>query len=279
MSKYYDFNRAQGKPIVNLICATGFPPQTYKRVLTPLFDKYHVISIQLRPFWSDQSVHNAPELLKHWSQFADDLLIELDQLTNEPIINIGHSIGGVVSIYAAIKCPERFSRLVLIEPTMLSPFHLAGLSVAKATGRLPRVADSALRRRVFWNSKQEMLAYFQNKPLFKRWPQDVLQAYVEGMGVTEQDGTVRLAWSPQWEARIFRTMPSDIWQYPRRIKHDFILIRGALSTEFGAAISARLFKLLRIGQPTRIVVVPDAGHLVPQEKPDEVGRLIADFLR
>src|SRR4051812_22540794 len=158
MIKFHDFNRAQGKPtdnkpIVHLTYANGFPPETYERALLPLFDKYHVISIQLRPLWDKPT---PADQLKHWSQFSDDILAALDEITDQPIINIGHSFGGMATIYAALKYPERFSKLVLIEPTMLSPFILAMLWFIKHTQKTPRVAlvEGALRRRTIWENKQ-----------------------------------------------------------------------------------------------------------------------------
>src|SRR5260370_39700097 len=70
LMKLHEFNQAPGKPIVNLAYANGFPPETYKFMLEPLFDRYRVVSIQERPLWGDR----APESIQQWSQLADDLL-------------------------------------------------------------------------------------------------------------------------------------------------------------------------------------------------------------
>src|SRR5262245_7441002 len=99
--KYHDFNENVGKPIVNLAYANGFPPETYKYMLQPLFADFHVVSIQARPLWGDCP----PESLTSWHQFGDDLLAGLDALTDQPIIGIGHSFGAIYTLYAAIKRP------------------------------------------------------------------------------------------------------------------------------------------------------------------------------
>src|SRR5260221_7697252 len=118
--KLYDFNleNALDKPLVNLAYANGFPPQIYQAALEPLLNDYHVISLHARPLWGDSAP--APESLTSWEQLGDDLLAALEEFTDQPVIGIGHSVGGVATMIAAVKRPDRFSRLVLIEPTLLS---------------------------------------------------------------------------------------------------------------------------------------------------------------
>src|SRR3954469_17006265 len=115
--KLYEFNAGSDRLLVNLAYANGFLPQTYTRALQPLFDHYNVISAHARPMWDDCP----PESLKSWSQLGDDLLQALERLTDRPVVGIGHSFGGVVTLYAALKQPERFSHLVVIDPVMLPP--------------------------------------------------------------------------------------------------------------------------------------------------------------
>src|SRR5258708_5060336 len=108
--EFHNFNGSSG-PLVHLACANGFPAQTYTRALEPLFKNFHVVSANVRALWADCP----PESLTHWSQLGDDILRALDQITDQPVIGIGHSVGAVATMYAAIKCPERFSRLVLVD--------------------------------------------------------------------------------------------------------------------------------------------------------------------
>jgi pimeloyl-ACP methyl ester carboxylesterase len=270
---HYTFNSAPGKPIINLSYANGFPPETYARALQPLFKDYQVQSIHLRPLQGDTE----PESLKRWTQFGDDLLEGLDELTDQPVIGIGHSVGAVATMYAAIMHPERFSKLVLIEPTMLSPILLLMLQIVRMSGLNPRVGriEGALRRRRNWESKQAAFDNFKEKRLFQRWPEDVLWSYVESMTAPDQSGGVSLTWSPEWEAQIYRTLPTGVWSLPRKLKTPTLVIRGDLTETF-TATSARIFKVLRPN--TQMAIIKGAGHLIPQEKPDEVGKLIAEYL-
>jgi pimeloyl-ACP methyl ester carboxylesterase len=271
--KRYDFNTAPGKPIVNLSYANGFPPETYIHALQPLFDRYQVSSVHLRPLQGD----SAPESLKRWSQLGEDLLAGLVELTDQPVVGIGHSVGGIATMHAAIKRPERFSKLVLIEPTMLSPMLLFMLQILRMSPRKPRIGliEGALRRKRNWDSKQAAFDNFREKRLFKRWPEDVLWAYVESMTAPDPQGGVSLTWSPEWEAQIYRTLPTGVWSLPLRLKPPTLVIHADQTDTF-TPTSARLFKLLR--PSTHMALVKSAGHLIPQEKPDEIGRIVADFL-
>ncbi|MEP7289488.1 MAG: alpha/beta hydrolase [Chloroflexota bacterium] len=271
--KHFEFNSALGKPLVNLAYANGFPPETYTRALQPLFERYHVVSIPARPLWGDCE----PESLQSWSQLGDDLLAGLDEITDQPVVGIGHSVGGIATLYAAIKRPERFSRLILIDPTMVSPLGLIPFWIAKLLGREPRseLAERTLRRRRTWQSTQAAYDYFRSKPLFTRWPDDMIHAYAESITTPSTDGSVQLRWSPEWEAQIYRTVPTDVWRLPRQIKQPTMVIHGELSDMFsrGSAITFRALK------PDVVTFsVPNAGHLVPQEQPEQIGRLLGNFL-
>ncbi len=271
--KIYEFNDGSDRPLVNLAYANGFLPQTYTRALQPLFDHYHVVSALDRAMWDDCP----PESVTSWSQFGDDLLAALDSLTDRPLIGIGHSFGGVATLYAAIKRPERFSHLILIDPTLLPPSVLWGLRLVRLLRidhRIP-LAQGALRRRARWESVEAAYAYFKSKPLFARFPDDVLHDYAKSVTVHAEDGGVRLAFSPEWEARIYQTIATDVWRLPSRVKHPMLVVRGEFTDTFSEDSAARF---QRLKPRALIVTVKGAGHLVPQEKPEETGKLIAEFL-
>ena len=275
--KTYEFNnvaKVPGKPLVNLACANGFLPQTYTRALQPLLGDYRVVSIYARPMWEDCP----PESLTVWSQLGDDLLTGLEPLTDQPAVGIGHSVGGIATLYAAIKRPERFSRLILFDPTLLPAYALRYVRVMRWLGRGDRLplVQGALRRRREWDSTDAAYSSFRQKGLFARWPDDVLRAYAESMTASDGNGRVHLTYSPEWESRLYKTVDVDVWQLPAQITHPTLLIRGELTDTF-TEVSEREFR--KRNPRVQIVTVKGAGHLLPQEKPDEVSKLIVDFLR
>ena len=49
--------------------------------------------------------------------YASDLLDILDELRLHDVVFVGHSVGSVIGLLAALRQPERFSRLVLVAPS------------------------------------------------------------------------------------------------------------------------------------------------------------------
>jgi pimeloyl-ACP methyl ester carboxylesterase len=205
------------------------------------------------------------------------LLEGLNRFPGQKVIGIGHSLGGVLTLYAAIKRPDLFSRLVLIDPTMLDPKLLRKVRWLKFFGMDARadLIQGALRRRRVWESTQAAYAYFKGRPLFRTWPDETVRAYAESMTGPSPEGGVQLIYSPEWEARIYRTIPTDVWKYAKRLSLPTLVIRGENSNTF----TVESEKAFRSANPdVSFAVVPGAGHLVPQEKPKEVTDLLKKFL-
>jgi hypothetical protein len=66
----YDFG---GKgPIMHLSVANGFPPETYRLLLEPFTDRYHVVCLLPRALWNPAP---PPESLTSWRDMGRDLLM------------------------------------------------------------------------------------------------------------------------------------------------------------------------------------------------------------
>lgn len=277
MNNAYHFpeSQSEGRPVV-LSYANGFPPQTYTEALRPLFAQHPVYAAHMRPLWQPPP----PPKLKNWHTFADDLLSFLDKNfkpTAFPLLGIGHSVGAVTTLYAAIKEPERFAGLVLIDPTMLPPRVLWAARLVRALGRDARfpLVQQALRRGREWPDAEAAYQYFRGKKLFVRTSDAQVRAYTESMTVTDDKGT-HLIYPPEWEAEIFRTVPTDVWRLPKHLRTPTLILRGELTDVF-VKVSAERFK--RLNPKPEIVTVTGAGHLIPQEKPEVVGAALQDFVR
>jgi len=209
---------------------------------------------------------------------SDDLLEGLKGVGAKRVIGVGHSLGGVLTLYAAVRRPDLFSHLVLIDPTMLSPKLLWQIKFMKLFGLEARsfLVKGALKRKRTWENNEEAYQYFRERRLFKNWSDEMVRFYVKSMTGPSSEGGVQLIYPPEWEARIYKTIPTDVWKYPGQLKMPVLVIRGESSNTFTAE-SEKAFK--KFNPSATFAVVPGAGHLVPQEKPEEVGKLLAEFLR
>ena len=268
-------------PIVHLAHANGFPPGTYRPLTETLTGhpadgagrSYHVIALPSRPLWPGSLPESAPS----WHPLADDLIRGLDDLGLSGIVGIGHSLGGVLTLWAAVRRPDLFRAVVLVDPVVLPPAMLWVVKLLRRLDlerRLPLVRRT-LRRRRAWPSRQDCYAHFRSKPLFAAWPDASLWAYVEAATQECAGGQVQLVYPPEWEARIFATMPTDVWRAIPHLSTPALVVRGERSETFRARSEALMARLV---PQARFVVVPGAGHLVPMERPVETGAAIRQFL-
>lgn len=283
----YDFG-GDG-PVVHLAHANGFPPGAYRPLAKALAynpstsseqrpsagsgQRYHVIGLPSRPLWPG----SRPERLSNWRSLTDDLIQGLDDLGLRSIVGVGHSMGGVFTLEAAVRRPDLFRAVALIDPVILPQTWLWMVRLfrlLRLERRLPLVRG-ALRRRRVWPNRQICYEQYRGKPFFATWPDGSLRAYVEAGMRQRADGQVELVYPPEWEARIFATTPSDVWRIVPRLRVPALIVRGERSDTFRPASLARVERLL---PQARFVVIPNSGHLAPMERPSETGAAINNFL-
>jgi pimeloyl-ACP methyl ester carboxylesterase len=76
-------------------------------------------------------------------------------------------------------------------------------------------------------------------------------------------------------ARIFQVSTPFVWRQLRRIRCPMLFVRGARSDTFKPNAASRAGHRL---PGARVVEIPAAGHLVPMERPEEVTRVIFEFV-
>jgi pimeloyl-ACP methyl ester carboxylesterase len=270
-------------PVVHLAHANGFPPGAYgpfaetlsqvSQADTDQTQAYHVIGLPARPLWPGSQTKSAPD----WHVLADDLIQGLDTLRLTGIIGIGHSMGGVYTMLATIRRPDLFRAVVLIDPVILPPRILRVLAWMRRLGlgkRQPLV-QGALRRRRTWPDRQACFERYRGKALFARWSDESLWAYVNAGTRPTPDGQVELVYPPEWEAHIFATAPTDVWEYVPQLETPALVVRGEHTDTFRPESQERMERLL---PQARYRVLLDAGHLVPMERPGETGAMIREHL-
>jgi pimeloyl-ACP methyl ester carboxylesterase len=259
--------------VVHLASANGFPPPTYRQLLEHLSTRYRPLALLPRPLWPGSRPDSAPD----WHPLAADLIAGLDELALSGIVGVGHSIGGVLTLWAAIERPDLFRAVVLIDPVIFPPEFLELMRVGHAVGlarRIPLVRAALHRRRLF-PDRQACFDHYRTKQLFERLGDSALWDYVDGATQVRLDGQLELIYPPEWEAHIFATVPTDVWQGMERLRVPALVVRGELSPTFRPAAMARMQRIL---PAARFVTIPGAAHLVPMEHPLEVASVTLEFL-
>jgi pimeloyl-ACP methyl ester carboxylesterase len=261
-------------PLLHLAHANGYPAQTYTPLIETLTPHYHVVSSITRAQWPDAQAKDLPS----WEPFVDDLFQFMEEQGAQNVIGVGHSLGAMVTLVAALRRPELFKALVLIEPVLFRRRLLTTVTVARRLGLLKRLhplIPTALKRRRLFASADEMFSRYRKARIFSRIDDRGLHAYVDSLAQPRPDGQVELAISPEWEARIYEQGPFNIWSQLKNLQPPLMLIRGAETDTLAAEAVEKLHRTL----PNAVIHnLPNTGHLVPLEKPDEVSGLILKFL-
>ena len=259
-------------PLLHFSHANGFPPLAYRALLEPFLESHEVIASLHRPLWQPSP---EPSSLGSWQIFADDLIQLLEQF-DQGVTSIGHSMGAAAILLAASQRPELFKSLVLIEPVLV-PRHF--LFLLHFFGRFSREKIPLVRKTLArvdrWSSRKEAFQHFRPKNVFKNISDEVLWDYIEH-GVEEIDGEAcRLTYSKEWEAHCY-TKVHNLWNLLAKVSVPLLAIRGQDSdTIFPSA-----WRKWRQMSPTHTFLdIPDAGHLLPFEKPDSLAATIKAWLR
>ena len=265
-----------GTPL-HFLHANGYPPVCYTPLLEQLQPHFRVFGMHLRPLWPESK----PEELRDWHPLADDFLRFLADREMAPVIAAGHSVGGIVTLRAAIKEPQRFRALVLIDPVLFRPYFILFWNLVRAIGLgwkfHPKISGALNRRRNFDNLELVFRGYRQ-KGVFRNLSDENLLVYIKGMTRPRAEGGYELVYSPEWEARIYYTgiwRDFDLWRGLKHLQVPTLFIRGAQSDTFWAKTAARV---QRTNPKIQIETLEKATHILPLEVPEKVGRLIVEFV-
>ena len=275
MIPYSDFG-GDG-PQLHFLHANGYPPACYRPLIERLSRSHRVSAMHLRPLWPGAQ----PKEIGTWHPLSDDLMLFFKEQNYGPLIGVGHSIGAIVTLRAAIRQPERFRALVLIDPVLFSPRAIAAYNLVKLLGlayRFHPLIAGALKRRRTFDDLEQLFQGYRRRSIFRYFDDENLRIYIQGLSQPRPGGGYELAYSPEWEARIYYTgiwRDLDLWLGLPRLKVPTLIIRGAETDTFLAATAQRV---ATIRPETRIVTLQKSTHLVPLEKPQETAETILSFL-
>lgn len=260
-------------PLLHFAHANAYPPGSYRQLLGRLSGRFHVLAIHHRPLWYGIS----PEMITDWHVIASDLIQFFDLHGLKNVIGAGHSLGAVTTIMAAMRRPELFRALIIIEPVLFSTALLALLMKAWKSGTADQipVVKTALHRRDHWFSRQEAFDHFRPKSVFARLSDEALWDYVTAGLVPCDEGGFRLAYPPTLEARVYALSANDLWDLISGIKQPTLALRGSESTTL-------VLEAWRLWQQTQdaaeFIEIGETGHLLPMEKPLLVADMIERFV-
>lgn len=262
---YLDYG-GDGRPVV-LLHATGFLPWLWHPIAGSLSNQFRIIA----PYFCDHRDADPHEGGMGWLTLAEDLKRLCGELKLEKPFFVGHSMGATVITLAHVLQGVPAEKMILIEPILL-PREFYRIPVAVDQHPL---ASKAGKRRNYWPNRTEVLNDFKAKKFFQSWDEEVFSLYITH-GVTDRDdGGLELTCSPRREAALFMgSMQYDPWPILPKVTCPTLIVEGEISENRHFIDLGRATELIPAGE---YILIKNAGHLIPMEKPAETGRIIQSF--
>lgn len=260
------------KDIIHFSHANGFPAPIYRTIFAELFDDYEVRYIE-------RIGHDARfPVTSDWPHLVDELLEDVERQYEAPVWLVGHSLGGYLSLMAALKRPHWVRGVLMLDSPVVAGWRASVLRVSQWTGLDERLSPAAAtrNRRTHWASRDEAWRHFHAKPAFARWDERVLSDYVDfGIPQSAADGTRSLAFDRHIEYLIYRTLPRTLGA---RLAHGSPVPVGFIAGTHSKEVRQVGLEATRRATRGRLEWI-DGTHLFPMEKPIETARAVQRVLR
>jgi 2-succinyl-6-hydroxy-2,4-cyclohexadiene-1-carboxylate synthase len=197
-------------------------------------------------------------MLDHSEHSFEGRLREIEESGADVLV--GYSLGGRLALRAALRAPDSYSAVVLVGST--AGIDEGPLRVARAD------ADEKLASWMEAMPIEDIVGLWERQPLFADQPDALIEAQRPG----------RLSHDPRSLALLLRTagqgVLEPVWHELRALELPLLAIAGARDDGY-----ARAAKRIASTAPNgRLAIVEEAGHAPQLQQPDEVARLISEFL-
>ena len=265
----HDFG-GTGSPVL-LSHATGFHAHCWEPVAHSLNSQHHVVGLDHRGYGDAETVDPATMT---WDQYGLDALAAARHLYaqhNEPIVGIGHSMGGASLLMAAHGEPHLFKALFVFEPIVFPPPD-------PDAGERPEspLPAGARKRRSRFPTFEAAIENFAAKPPMAAFNAVAREAYVRHGFKPTTDGDIELKCLPEHEARTYETGGSSgAWNSLPAITTPVWVLSGAIApfqpSTFAITVAERI-------PASTYVRWDEVGHFGPLEKPELISQYVATVI-
>lgn len=257
------------KEIIHFVHGNGFPSPCYHQLLKQLQKRYELCYL-------DKVGHNPDfPVTENWDYLVYEVISSIQSQAQQPVIAVGHSLGGVLSLLASIQQPSLFKAVILLDSPLLGRMKSIFIRISKILGIIDKVTPAAKtrKRREHWTDRDQVVNYLRRRALFKSFSEACLNDYIEyGMNKNEKGYSLRFDRNIEYE--IYRTIPHLSHQLEGKLKVPTALIYGDKSHLI------RPVELKYMKKKYGISAIKTYGtHMFPMEYPDEVAEIIIEVVK
>lgn len=253
------------KPQLHFAHANSYPAGTYRQLFALLDRHYRVQALDMHGHDPSYPVTTG------WPELVEEYIADLQKRYTAPVILVGHSLGGMLSLLVAKARPDLVRCVVLLDSPVVAGWRAFFIRLARRTKWGERFSPSRFsrRRRKLWPDAQAAYDHFAAKEMFAIWAPDVLRDYIDSGMAPHPDG-VQLRFTREIETQIYQGLPHHIGALVRRgFPVPVGFIGGSDSVECRQAGLGATRRL--VGRFFRQV---PGGHLFPMESPEVTAREI-----
>ena len=258
------------KDVIHFSHANGFPASTYRTIFAELADDYEIRAVER--YGHDPRF----PVTRDWPHLVEQLLESVGSNYERPVWLVGHSLGGYLSLMAALKKPQWVKGVVMLDAPVIAGWRSNLLRVSQWTGLDDRLSPAVVtkKRRMHWASRDEVWRHFHAKPAFARWDERMLADYVDYGTVATPQGGRALSFEREIEYLIYRTLPHTL----------SALLAGGVAVPVGflAGTHSREVRQVGLTATRRLTGAAlewiEGSHLFPMEKPLETARALQSLM-
>jgi pimeloyl-ACP methyl ester carboxylesterase len=257
---YYEYYEHENPDAKVILLVHGFLSSTisFKKLMPALTKNYVVIALDLPGFGQSEKSITFVYRLCNYGQLLIDFL---DKLNIQNAVLIGHSMGGQISLHAAKKAPDRIDKLILLG--CCSYVKKANQSLIMCS-YLPLFTWGVRSWIKSKDVKKNLLSVLHDSALVT---EELIEGYQKPISEAAFiDSLIRL----------LRHREGDMTSLElQEISQPVLMIWGKEDKVMPVKTGYRLKQDL---QNAQLIVYEKCGHLLMEEKPDEISEEIIHFI-
>ncbi len=260
-------DEGQGEQVLVLIHGLGSNAKSWIKNIPALAKKYRVIALDLPGYGkSDKGYYQYS--MDFYADVVKDLL---NDISVSRVTLVGHSMGGQIAMYTALKYPEKVENLVLLSPAGFERFTPGESAWMRKAVSTEFVYDTPIR-----NIDINARATFYEMP---DWAEFIITDRIQ---IRSAKGFDRYCYAVS--KNVAAMLDGIVWDRLDQIKHRTLIIFGE---EDGLIPNpylhgGRTREIATIGENeianNELIMIPDCGHFVQVEKPDQTNEAILNFM-
>jgi pimeloyl-ACP methyl ester carboxylesterase len=284
---YQEYNTSPiGKPSLILSHAHLSDLRTWTPLLPQLTDHFHIISYSRRFYWPNDKIQASEH--DDWALHANDLAELIISLKLAPVHILGNSSGAAIPLHLAHTRPELVKSLILEEPPLPyvflptlppSPWAVINLLFTHPTAFLPvlgfgiNVMDPVIKHcKADPPRKDEALEVFGPGACTVRTWEQIKNDPDQSRMAQVLDNTDIMINVFRYDT-VLRTGVKEL----RQVTCPVLMLTGTATIAAQKSIDWKVVR--EVGSEVkREVYIEGAGHLVHEDAPDEVGKVVREWI-